>query len=176
MIFTDLPIKGAYVIEVERIGDHRGFFGRMWCQKEYEALGLNSNICQLNVGFSKLAGTLRGLHYQTAPHREVKIVRCSRGAIFDVIVDLRKDSPTYKCWHGELLNEDNAKMLYVPEGCATGYLTLVDDTEICYQTSEFYQPESATGVRYDDPAFAIKWPGNINILSEADKSWPDYKD
>jgi dTDP-4-dehydrorhamnose 3,5-epimerase len=174
MKFTEAPIKGAYIIDVHRIGDERGYFGRLWCQKEFEDMGLKANISQSNIGVSKQAGTLRGLHYQTAPHQEVKIVRCSRGAMFDVILDLRPDSPTYKQWFGMELNEDNATMLYVPEGCATGYLTLVDNTEMYYHATEFYHPESATGVRYNDPAFSIEWPGDINVLSDNDKNWPDY--
>jgi len=176
MKFTETPIKGAYIIEVNRIGDDRGYFGRLWCQKEYEEHGLVANICQSNIGVSKSAGTLRGLHYQTAPHQEVKIVRCSRGAMFDVILDLRPDSPTFKQWFGLELTEDNASMLYVPEGCATGYQTLKDDTEIYYHATEFYHPESARGVRYDDPAFNIQWPGKITTISENDTSWPDFKD
>ncbi len=174
MKFTEAPIKGAYIIDVNRIGDDRGYFGRLWCQKEYEDMGLKANICQSNIGVSKKAGTLRGLHYQTPPHQEVKIVRCSRGAMFDVIVDLRPDSPTFKQWFGMELNEDNATMLYVPEGCATGYLTLVDNTEMYYHATEFYHPESATGVRYNDPAFGIEWPGEINVLSDNDINWPDF--
>lgn len=175
MEFREAPIRGAYIIDVKRIGDDRGYFGRLWCEREYEALGLKTHICQSNIGFSRTAGTLRGLHYQRAPHQEVKIVRCSRGAMFDVIVDLRPDSPTYKQWFGMELNEDNATMLYVPEGCATGYLTLRDNTEMYYHATEFYHPESATGVRYDDPAFNIRWPGPIEILSPNDTSWPDFQ-
>ncbi len=174
MKFTESPIKGAYIIDVNRIGDERGYFGRLWCEKEYKEVGLNAKICQSNIGVSKHKGTLRGLHYQHAPHQEVKIVRCSRGAMFDVIVDLRPDSKTYKQWFGMELNEDNATMLYVPEGCATGYLTLTDNTEMYYHTTEFYHPESETGVRYNDPAFGIEWPGEINILSEKDRDRPDF--
>ncbi len=174
MEFTRAPITGAYVIDVKRLGDERGFFGRLWCKEEYENLGLVSRIVQSNIGVSTSAGTLRGLHFQRAPHEEVKIVRCSRGAIFDVIVDLRPESATYKDWFGIELNQENATMLYVPEGCATGYLTLRDDTEISYHTSEFYRPESASGVRYNDPAFAIEWPAEIRVLSDNDKTWPDF--
>ena len=175
MKFTEAPIKGAYIIDVNRIGDDRGYFGRLWCEKEFEEHGLVSNISQSNIGVSKLAGTLRGLHYQTAPHQEVKIVRCSRGAMFDVILDLRPESPTYKQWFGMELNEENATMLYVPEGCATGYLTLKDNTEMYYHATEFYHPESATGVRHNDPAFGIEWPGEITTMSENDVSWPDFE-
>lgn len=176
MEFKNAPIKGAYIIDVKRIGDERGFFGRLWCQEEYSEHGLLAKIAQSNIGVSKMAGTLRGLHYQKPPHQEVKIVRCSRGAMFDVIVDLRSDSPTYKQWFGMELNEDNATMLYVPEGCATGYLTLTDNTEMYYHTTEFYHPDSATGVRYNDPAFVIEWPREIKVLSENDQNWPDFED
>ena len=174
MKFTEAPIHGAYTINVNRIGDERGYFGRLWCQKEFEDMGLNATICQSNIGVSTSAGTLRGLHYQKPPHQEVKIIRCSRGAIFAVIVDLRADSPTFKQWFGTELTAENATMLYVPEGCATGYLTLVDDTEIYYHATEFYAPESATGVRYNDPSFSIKWPGEIKVLSDNDINWPDF--
>lgn len=162
------------ILEVKRIGDDRGYFGRLWCEREMAEQGLVSVIRQSNVGFSPRKGTLRGLHYQCAPHQEVKIVRCTRGRVFDVVVDLRPDSPTYCAWHGEELTPDNGKMLYVPEGCATGYLTLEDDSEIYYNTSEFYAPDAATGVRWDDPAFAIDWPTQPAVLSDNDVSWPDY--
>lgn len=174
MNFTETPIAGAYIIDVNRIGDDRGFFGRLWCEREYDQMGLVTRIRQSNIGVSRTAGTLRGLHYQKAPHREVKIVRCVRGAMFDVIVDLRPDSPSYRQWFGMELNQNNATMLYVPEGCATGYQTLVDDTEMYYLTSEFYHPESATGVRYNDPAFEIQWPKEVTVISDNDIQWPDY--
>ncbi|MEL6949397.1 MAG: dTDP-4-dehydrorhamnose 3,5-epimerase [Pseudomonadota bacterium] len=174
MLFTPTPVAGAMILEVKRIGDDRGYFGRLWCEREMAEQGLVSVIRQSNVGFSPRKGTLRGLHYQCAPHQEVKIVRCTRGRVFDVVVDLRPDSPTYCAWHGEELTPDNGKMLYVPEGCATGYLTLEDDSEIYYNTSEFYAPDAATGVRWDDPAFAIDWPTQPAVLSDNDVSWPDY--
>ena len=175
MRFTETTVHGAYVIDVDRIGDSRGFFGRLWCEKELDQKGLVSRIKQSNIGFSPEAGTLRGLHYQESPFEEVKIVRCTRGAIFDVVVDVRRDSPTFGKWHGVELNPDNASMLYVPEGCATGYLTLQDDSEIYYNTSQFYAPDSATGVRFDDPFFAIEWPAEIKVSSDADRSWPDFR-
>lgn len=174
MIFTETDISGSYLIDVKRIGDERGFFGRLWCEREMEEMGLVSSIKQSNIGVSPLKGTLRGLHYQTAPHQEVKIIRCPRGAIYDVIVDLRPDSPTFKKWFAVELTAENSRMLYVPEGCATGYQTLVDDTEIYYHTSEFYHPESATGVRYDDPAFGIEWPLPIAAISDNDKNWNNF--
>ena len=174
MIFTETEISGSYLIDVKRIGDERGFFGRLWCEKEMEEIGLVSTIKQSNIGVSPLKGSLRRLHYQTAPHQEVKIIRCPRGAIYDVIVDLRPDSPTFKKWFAVELTAENSRMLYVPEGCATGYQTLVDDTEIYYHTSEFYHPESATGVRHDDPAFSIEWPLPITAISDNDKSWNNF--
>ena len=175
MIFTQTSVAGAYVIDVKRIGDDRGFFGRLWCEKEMAEMGLVSRICQSNIGVSSKAGTLRGLHYQREPYREVKIIRCPRGAIYDVVVDLRPESPTFKRWFATELNAENSRMLYVPEGCATGYQTLVDDTEICYHTSEFYQPDAATGVRFDDPAFGIEWPLPVTAISDNDVGWPDFR-
>lgn len=174
MIFHETPLAGAYVIEPERIEDHRGFFARIWCMKELRQRGLKTALAQSNVGFSHHRGTLRGLHFQAAPHAEVKIVRCARGSLFDVIVDLRPESPTHKRWFGVELSEENCKMLYVPEGCAQGYITLRDNTEMYYQTSEFYHPESASGVRHDDPEFSIVWPIEISVISQQDKQWPDY--
>ncbi len=173
MKFTPTPVDGAYVLDVNRIGDERGYFGRLWCENEMREQGLVSQIRQSNIGFSPQAGTLRGLHYQKAPHEEVKIVRCTRGSVFDVVVDVRAQSPTFRSWFGIELNPDNASMLYVPEGCATGYLTLEDNSEIYYNTSAFYAPDAATGVRYDDPAFQIDWPREITVLSDNDKNWPD---
>lgn len=175
MKFTKTPVHGAYVIDVDRIGDDRGYFGRLWCEKEMRDKGLTSHIKQSNVGFSPEAGTLRGLHYQRHPKEEVKIVRCTRGRVFDVVVDLRRESPSYLQWHGLELNPDNGSMLYVPEGCATGYLTLENDSEIYYHTSEFYAPDAATGVRYDDPAFNIAWPGKAKVMSDNDRGWPDFE-
>lgn len=174
MKFTPTNVDGAYLIDVNRIGDDRGYFGRLWCENEMSAQGLVATIKQSNVGFSPIKGTLRGLHYQTAPHQEVKIVRCTRGRIFDVVVDLRPESPTYRQWHGAELNAENGTMLYVPEGCATGYLTLEDDSEIYYHASTFYAPEHATGVRWDDPAFAIEWPGEPKVLSDNDVGWKNF--
>ena len=174
MIFTETDIAGSYLIDVKRIGDDRGFFGRLWCEREMEEMGLVSVIKQSNIGVSPLKGTLRGLHYQKPPYQEVKIIRCPRGAIYDVIVDLRPDSPTFKRWFAVELTAENSRMLYVPEGCATGYQTLVEDTEIYYHTSEFYHPESATGVRHDDPAFDIEWPLPVSAISENDKNWKNF--
>jgi len=173
MKFTSTPVDGAYVIDVDRIGDARGYFGRLWCENEMREQGLVAQIRQSNIGFSPQEGTLRGLHYQKAPHEEVKIVRCTRGSVFDVVVDVRPESPTFRGWFGVELNPENASMLYVPEGCATGYLTLENDSEIYYNTSAIYAPDAATGVRYDDPAFEIDWPREITVLSDNDRNWPD---
>ena len=175
MIFKGTHLKGAYIIELERIEDNRGFFARAWCKREFEAHGLNSRLVQCNLSFNKRRGTLRGMHYQVAPHEEEKLVRCTRGAIFDVIIDLRRESPTYLEWIGVELTAENRKMLYVPEKFAHGYQTLEEKTEVVYQVSQFYSPESERGVRWNDPTFAIEWPeaGNTKI-SEKDKSWSDY--
>ena len=175
VIFTETKLKGAYLIDLERREDQRGFFARSWCRKEFEAHGLNLQQVQVNVGFSVKKGTLRGMHYQTVPFREVKVVRCTMGAVYDVIVDLRTDSPTHKQWIGAELDSGNHRMIYIPEGFAHGYQTLADNTEIYYQTSQFYAPEYARGSRYDDPAFGIEWPIPVTIISDADRSWPDYK-
>ena len=174
MIFRETPISGAYVIEPERIEDHRGFFARIWCKKELGQRGLETELAQSNIGFSSRRGTLRGLHFQEAPHTEVKIVRCTRGSIFDVIVDLRPDSSSYKRWFGTELSDENGKMIYAPEGCAQGYITLTDNSEMYYHTSDFYHPESASGVRYNDPEFGVVWPVEIAVISQQDKEWPDY--
>jgi len=174
MRFTETELKGAYVVEIERRTDSRGFFGRGWCKREFEAQGLNSELAQVNIGFSNKKGTLRGMHYQVPPYQEAKLVRCTLGAIYDVIIDLRRGSSTYRQWFGLELMADNHRMLYVPEGCAHGYQTLADDTEVSYQTSQFYAPECARGVRYDDPAFGISWPSVARVISDADRNWPSY--
>jgi len=175
MIFKETELKGAFIVEMELIRDNRGFFARAWCQKEFEAHGLISGFVQNNITFSPKKGTLRGLHYQIAPHEEPKLVRCTRGAIYDVIVDLRPESPTYKQWLGVELTAENHKMIYIPGGFAHGYQILTDDTEVFYQVGEFYAPEYERGFRWDDAAFAIEWPINHPlILSEKDRHWPDY--
>lgn len=174
MLFHETPLQGCYVIEPEPIRDHRGFFARVWCRRELEQHGLKAEVMQSNVGFSHRKGTLRGLHFQQTPHAEVKIVRCTRGAMFDVVVDLRPQSPTHMQWFGVELTEDNEKMIYVPEGFAQGYMTLVDNTEMNYHTSKFFDRESASGVRHDDSAFGIKWPIEVSVISEQDAKWPNY--
>jgi dTDP-4-dehydrorhamnose 3,5-epimerase len=175
MIFRETTLPGAYVIEPERINDHRGFFARVWCKKELQQHGLKSELSQSNVGFSYRKGTVRGLHFQRFPHAEAKIVRCTRGSIFDVIVDPRPESSTYKCWFGVELSDENRKMLYVPEGMAQGYMTLQDDTEMNYHTSEFFNAEAASGVRFDDPVWGIQWPLAATVVSEQDRNWPLMK-
>ena len=173
MIFHETKLKGAFVIELERKEDERGFFARAWCQKEFEAHDLKRNLVQANVSYNRKRGTLRGLHYQVAPHEEAKLVRCFRGAIYDVIVDLRPDSPTYLHWIGVELTAENRCMLYVPEGFAHGFQTLEDDTEVFYQVSQFYTPGAERGVRWDDPTFAIEWPAaEQRVISEKDRNWP----
>lgn len=172
MEFRGTGINGAYLIVPKKLGDERGFFARAWCADEFRAAGLNPTIVQSNMALSTYKGTLRGLHYQRAPHQEVKIVRCVRGAMFDVIVDLRPDSDTMGKWVGAQLDTDNHHALYVPEGCATGYITLRDDTEMYYHTTAAFAPEYATGIRYDDPAFGIEWPLAPVVMSEQDKVWP----
>ena len=175
MIFWETRLKGAFVIEVQRLEDDRGFFGRIFCRREFLAHGLNPDVVQCSISFNRKAGTLRGMHYQDAPHAEDKLIRCSRGALYDVIIDLREGSPTFRQWEAVELMEDNRRMLYVPKGFAHGFQTLADNTEVIYQMSEFYHPESARGVRWNDPAFGIRWPdADRAILSERDREWPDY--
>lgn len=175
MIFIETKLKGAYIIEPERLEDTRGFFARAWCKKEFEAHGLNSGLVQCNISFNKKRGTLRGMHYQASPYEEIKLVRCTMGMIYDVIIDLRPNSETYLGWIGVELTGDNRKMLYIPGGFSHGYQTLESNTEVFYQVSQFYSPESERGVRWDDPAFGIKWPEIENIIvSEKDRGWPDY--
>jgi dTDP-4-dehydrorhamnose 3,5-epimerase len=174
MLFTPTAVAGAFVMEPKRIADARGFFTRVWCEEQLTQRGLNPHIAQINTALSLKAGTLRGMHFQKAPHAEVKIASCARGALFDVVVDLRPQSPTYCRWHGEELSEQNLRSLYIPEGCAHGYLTLADDTLLTYFTSHAYAPASATGVRFDDAAFGIEWPREVAVISDADRNWPTY--
>ncbi len=176
MIFTETKLKGAFVIELEKLEDPRGFFARAFCQKEFKEHGLNPNIVQSNVSLNFKKGTMRGMHFQAAPYQEVKMIRCTRGAIFDVIIDLRKNSPTYKRWVSIELTEDNYKMLYIPEDFAHGYLTLKDKSEVIYFVTQFYQPNSQSGVRYNDPIFGIQWPSgmDIRLMVDKDKTWPGY--
>lgn len=172
MIFKETKLKGAFVIEPERIEDERGFFARTFCRKEFEAHGLDPNLVQCSVSFNKKKGTLRGMHYQLSPYQETKLVRCTRGAIYDVILDLRPNSPTFKQWVSVELTGENGRMVYIPEGIAHGFQTLESNTEVLYQMSEFYHPESACGVCWDDPALAIQWPIVEAVLSDRDRAWP----
>ena len=174
MKFTQTTLEGAYIIEIKKMMDDRGFFARSWCQRELAAQGLACRIAQASISFNKSKGTLRGLHYQSAPHEEAKFVRCTRGAIYDVIIDFRAHSPTYKAWVGVELTADNYQIFYVPKGFAHGFQTLEDNTEILYQISEFYAPAAARGVRYDDPAFGISWPLPVSAISDKDMGWPIF--
>lgn len=174
MIFTRAPIDGAYLVELQRLDDDRGFFARAFCRQEFEAHGLNPHIAQCNVSFNRARGTLRGMHYQAAPYAEAKVIRCTQGAVWDVIVDLRRDSPSFKRWYGVELSAANRRALYAPEGVAHGFQTLADDSELLYLMSQSYQPEAARGVRWDDPAFGIEWPIAGPHLSERDRGFARF--
>ena len=175
MIFTTAPLAGAYLIEPEPISDERGFFARTYCRDEFTAKGLNPNLAQCNISYNKLRGTLRGMHYQKAPHAEAKLVRCTQGSVYDVIIDLRNDSKTFTQWFGVELTAENRKALYVPDGFAHGFITLRGDTEVLYQMSEFFHAECATGVRWNDPAFAITWPIDVKVISERDRGYSNFE-
>lgn len=175
MIFTEANLPGAFIIDLQPLEDERGFFARAWSQTEFRDHGLADRIVQCNVSYNRRRGTLRGMHYQAAPHEEAKLIRCTKGSLYDVIIDLRPTSPTHMKWAGVELTADNRRMLYVPEGFAHGYQTLQDDTEALYQVSEFYTPEAERGVRWDDPSFAIVWPSvEERTISKKDASWPDF--
>jgi len=174
MIFKETKLKGAYVVECEPIEDDRGFFARAFCREEFERHQLNPCVVQCNISFNRKKGTLRGMHYQAKPYEEARLVRCTRGRIYDVIVDLRRESPGYKQWEAVELTADNRLMLYVPEGFAHGFQTLEDGSEVFYQMSESYAPEYTRGVRWDDPAFGIQWPLDDRLLSVRDQSFPDF--
>jgi len=175
MIFKETTLQGAFIIELARIEDERGFFARAWCQKEFDAHGLNPLIVQCNISYNKKKGILRGMHYQAAPYEEAKVVSCIRGSIYDVIIDLRRDSATYCQWYAVELSSDNYRMLYVPIGFAHGFQTLEDNTVVFYQMSEFYHPECAQGVKWDDPAFGVKWPIANPIIAAKDRSFKDME-
>lgn len=172
MIFTPTRLPGAFIIDIEKREDERGFFARTFCANEFDSHGLCTQFVNTNVSRSPRRGTLRGMHFQSAPHGEVKLIRCTSGAIYDVIVDLRTGSPTLFEWVGVELTADNYRMLYVPEGFAHGFLTLTDDVEVTYQVSEFYVPGAERGMRYDDPALGIEWPTSVQIISDKDRNWP----
>ena len=175
MVFTETKLKGAFLVRMKRIEDNRGYFARAWCASEYAQHGLNPNVAQINAGFNLKQGTVRGMHFQASPHEEAKSVRCISGAIYDVIVDLRPDSETFLQWFGTELTAESGDMLYIPEGCAHGYQALVDGAVMHYMASVPYSAASASGVRYDDPAFGISWPLPITVISDADRKWPDYR-
>jgi dTDP-4-dehydrorhamnose 3,5-epimerase len=169
-----LNIEGAYLIQLDRLEDERGYFARSWCGREFEKLGLNARTAQCNVSFNRKHGTLRGLHGQRAPHAEAKLVRCTRGAIWDVLLDLREGSPSRMKYEAVTLTDDNDRMVYIPEGVFHGFLTLEDNSEVFYQMSEFYEAEAAMGYRWDDPAFDIQWPAPVRVISERDQNWPEF--
>jgi dTDP-4-dehydrorhamnose 3,5-epimerase len=175
MTFRELELPGAFLIELDRIEDERGFFARTFCRDEFAEHGLATEIVQANTAFNRRKGTLRGMHFQAAPHEEAKLVRCTRGAVYDVIVDLRRDSPTFTRWVSVELTVENDTMLYVPEGFAHGYQTLEDETETSYLMSQRYEPSAGRGVRWDDPAFGIEWPDESDrTMNERDRTWPDF--
>ncbi len=175
MTFHETQISGVFEIHLEPKVDERGFFARSWCRREFGDHGLDANLVQCSISHSTQRGTLRGMHYQTAPFPETKIVRCTQGAIYDVVLDLRPDSATFRDWLAVILTAENRNMVYVPKGCAHGFLTLQDETEVFYQMSEFYNEESARGVRWDDPAFRIGWPEKVEVMSERDRTYPDFE-
>jgi len=176
VVLRETKLPGAFVIELQKNEDERGFFARSWCRKEFEEHGLNPRTVQCNVSFNKLKGTLRGMHYQGAPCAEAKLVRCTRGAIYDVIIDLRCESVTYKQHVGEVLTSNNYRALFIPEGFAHGFQTLEDNSEVLYQMSEYYSPEHQRGLRYNDPAFDINWPIDVAVISHRDRNYGDFRD
>lgn len=175
MKFCETKLPGVFGILLDPAADERGFFARTWCQKEFEDQGLNSNLVQCSVSLNSRKGTLRGMHYQAAPFAETKVVRCTAGAIYDVVLDLREQSPTFKQWFAAVLSAENRHSLYIPEGFAHGFLTLTEESEVLYQMSEFYHPEAARGVRWNDPAFQIAWPEKVKVISERDRTYPDFE-
>lgn len=174
MVFTETGLPDAFVVDLEPHRDERGFFARAWCQREFERRGLSARFVQCNISRSYRKGTLRGLHYQLPPHAEAKLVRCAAGALHDVIVDLRPDSPAFGRHHAVVLTAENHRALYVPAGFAHGFLTLADNTDVLYQMSEFYEPAAGRGIRWNDPAFGISWPGPVTVISERDRTYPDF--
>jgi dTDP-4-dehydrorhamnose 3,5-epimerase len=174
VIFKETQLRGAFLIEPEQLADQRGFFARSFCVREFEAHGIDSRVAQCNISYNAKKATLRGMHYQAPPHAEVKLVRCTRGALYDVIIDLRAESATYLKSYGTQLDSDNRRMLLIPEGFAHGFITLEDRTEVFYQMSEFFDAGSARGVRWDDPAFGIRWPIDPQVISERDRTYPDF--
>ena len=174
MKFHKAKIAGVFEVCLEPRTDDRGFFARAWCQKEFEAQGLNSTVMQCNISRNARKGTLRGMHYQAHPFSETKVVRCTRGAVYDVVLDLRPKSKTFKQWVSVVLTEESGNMVYIPDGCAHGFLSLKDGSDVFYQMSEFYNPEAARGVRWNDDAFGIVWPEKVEVISERDRTYPDF--
>lgn len=174
MIFTPTKIPGAWIIDPERVEDNRGFFARSWCKKEFEAHGIHALPVQINTSYSKQRGTIRGIHYQLEPFAETKLMRCIQGAIYDVILDLRPGSPTYRQWIAVELSASSQRMVFVPEGCAHGFQSLEDHSVALYQVSQFYSPLHERGIRYNDPAFSIEWPLEVSVISEKDCRWDDF--
>ena len=173
--FVETSLAGVLLVEPEILEDERGSFARTWCEREFQAAGLDARIAQENISSNRHAGTLRGMHYQIQPHRESKLVRCTRGAVFDVVVDLRPDSRTYCQWFGTNLQAEKYDAIYIPMDCAHGFQTLVDDSEVHYLMSEFYDADFSRGVRYDDPAFGIDRPRPVSAMSDRDRQWPDWQ-
>ena len=174
MKFHETKLPGVFEVHIEQKTDERGFFARTWCINEFESHHLNPRLVQCNVSFNTNKGTLRGMHYQAEPHAEAKLVRCTSGAIYDVVIDLRPESPTFKSWVGVVLSAANRQALFIPERCAHGFFTLTDATEVFYQMSEFYHADSARGLRWNDPAFKVEWPGEVEVISERDRTYPDF--
>jgi dTDP-4-dehydrorhamnose 3,5-epimerase len=175
MTFVETKLGGVFEVDLELNSDERGFFARSWCEREFANQGLESKLVQCNISLNRRKNTLRGIHYQAAPFAETKLVRCTAGAVYDVVLDLRRESPSFKQWFGVALSAENRKAIYIPEGCGHGFLTLTDDAEIMYQMSEFYHPEAARGFRWNDPSFQIQWPGNVEVISERDRTYPDFE-
>jgi dTDP-4-dehydrorhamnose 3,5-epimerase len=174
VIFVPTPLAGAFIVDIERHSDDRGSFARTWCSREFAKMGLDKELAQCNASYNRRRGTLRGMHWQASPHGEVKLVRCTRGAIWDAIIDLRPDSPTYMAHFGVDLTAESGRALYIPEGMAHGFVTLEDDCEVSYQMSQFYEPDAGRGVRWNDPAFGIQWPIADPILHPRDAAYPDF--
>ncbi|MCQ6563573.1 dTDP-4-dehydrorhamnose 3,5-epimerase [Paenibacillus mendelii] len=174
MIFAEAALQGVYTIDLQPIDDDRGFFARTFCKKEFEAYGLHTDLVQCNLSNNRKSGTVRGMHYQLAPYEEVKLVQCVRGAIYDVVIDLRPSSATYLQWNAFELNEFNRRMLYIPEGFAHGFQTLQDETEVFYQMGNYYYPEASRGIRWNDPQFGIEWPLACEVISDKDQSYPEF--
>lgn len=174
MLWRPSKLGGAWLIEPQPVEDDRGFFARTWCRREFERHGLEASVAQCSVAFNARKGTLRGMHYQAMPHAEAKLVRCTTGGVYDVIIDLRPKSPTFRQWEGFTLSARNHLTIYVPKGFAHGYLTLEDQSEVSYQMSDFYEPSAGRGVRWNDPAFGIEWPGEVRVIHQRDANYSDF--